>query len=194
MTAYRRIVADPPWAEYGGGGRGAQNHYSLLSIPEIAKVMLRSPSWTPADDCHLWLWTTDNFLPGALSVMGALGFRYVRTFVWVKVKDKSGPFMHRFVDLAKSMLQIGLGKYARGSHELCLFGVRGETMLPDVAPSSVLFAPRQEHSRKPDACFTEWFERVSQWPGLEMFARSSRPGWDSWGDQVDKFPTQSRAG
>jgi N6-adenosine-specific RNA methylase IME4 len=193
---YRCIVADPPWAEYGGGGRGAQNHYALLSVPDIARVMLRSPSWRPADDAHLWLWTTDNYLPGALYVMQTLGFRYVRTFCWVKVKDTAGPFRRRprhFVDLAMGMRQIGVGQYARGSHELCLFGVRGASSLPESAPSSVLFATRQEHSRKPAACFTEWFERVSPGPRLEMFSREPRAGWDAWGNDTQKF-TASQAG
>lgn len=187
MTLYRCIAMDPPWAEYGGGGRGAQNHYALLSRSEIARVILQAPCFTPAPDCHLWMWVTDNFLLDGLSLVEQLGFRYVRTFTWVKVKDRAGPFKRRprrFVEFATGMVQIGIGKYARGSHELCLFAVRGASMLPETAPSSVLFAPRGEHSAKPDAFYTDRIEVVSPGPRLEMFARRPRAGWDVWGNEV----------
>jgi N6-adenosine-specific RNA methylase IME4 len=30
-------------------------------------------------------------------------------------------------------------------------------------------------------------ERLVAGPYLELFAREQRPGWDSWGDQTNKF-------
>ena len=48
-------------------------------------------------------------------------------------------------------------------------------------------AERREHSRKPD----EVDERIEQmFPDsqkIELFARTQRPGWDSHGNEVDKF-------
>lgn len=183
MTTYACITLDPPWAEYGGGGRGAQRHYALLETSEIARVILRSPAWRPAPDAHLWVWATSNFLVDGLALIDTLGFRYVRDYVWVKTFSTAKE--------VEPKLQIGLGQYARGAHELCLFATRGRAQLPDVAPPSVLFAPRREHSRKPDRAVTEWFERVSPGPRLEMFARTARPGWDAWGFEVDKFTAGS---
>lgn len=203
MTLYRTIVMDPPWEEYGGGGRGANQHYPLMSTSEIAKTILRS-GVDPAPDAHLWTWTTDTFLPDAMGLIERLGFRYVRTLVWVKTPHppkeldevlregwdeermeycvQSTNFVHGRLS---SFLQIGLGQYLRGSHELCLFATRGKTHLPDVAPPSVIFAPRTEHSAKPDEAF-EVFERVSPGPRIEMFSRQRRPGWDAWGLEVDE--------
>jgi N6-adenosine-specific RNA methylase IME4 len=189
---YRCIVMDPPWAEYGGGGRGAQNHYALMKTSDIARTTLRSPAWRPADDAHLWCWVTDNYLLDGLSLIDTLGFRYVRTFAWVKVADKVTCTGTPDV-VAGAGLQMGLGQYARGSHELCLFATRGKAMLPERAPPSVLFASRREHSRKPDECFTRWFERVSPGPRVEFFCREARPGWDAWGNQVDKFAPHTAA-
>ena len=37
-----------------------------------------------AEDCHLFLWTTQKFLPMALRLADDWGFRYVCTFVWHK--------------------------------------------------------------------------------------------------------------
>ncbi|PCC73126.1 N6-adenosine-specific RNA methylase IME4 [Nannocystis exedens] len=160
---FRCIAADPPWLEQGGGGRGAQEHYPLLSTPAIIETMLRAPCWTPAPSCHLWLWVTNNFLPDGLHVMQALGFRYVSNMAWAKDK-------------------VGLGQYLRGQHELVLFGVRGQ--LPAQAPvPSLLVAPRRAHSQKPPEAF-ERFEAVSPGPRLEMFARERRSGWEPWGNEL----------
>lgn len=180
---YACNTADPPWAEYGGGGRGAQNHYGLMSLSDIAKTIIRSPAWNPAPDAHLWVWVTDNFLLDGLSLIDQLGFRYVRTFCWVKTAETAEDAEL----LDESDLQQGIGQYARGSHEICLFSVAGKSMIPAAAmrPKSVIFAPRQEHSRKPDKAYERWFERVSPGPRLEMFARRGRSGWDSWGNEVD---------
>lgn len=80
----------------------------------------------------------------------------------------------------------GLGHYARGSHELLLFGSRGKTHFPptDVVPKSVQFAPITKHSAKPEL-FYDIIEACSPSPRLEMFARNARPGWAVFGNEVD---------
>jgi N6-adenosine-specific RNA methylase IME4 len=45
------------------------------------------------------------------------------------------------------------------------------------------FLPKGKHSKKPDAMY-ELIEDRSMGPYLEMFARNTRPGWDSWGDEI----------
>lgn len=173
---YRCIVADCPWHENGGGGRGAQNHYATLATPDIIRVILRCPMWIPAPSAHLWLWVTDNFLEDGLLVMRAVGFRYVRTFPWIKLKD--------------GKLQCGLGQYGRGAHELCLFGVRGRcpaqvrdelSVVWAEEPTAVVAPRTRRHSEKPEAFYRK-VERLSPGPRLELFARARRVGWDTWGD------------
>lgn len=68
---YRCITLDPPWNERGGGKikRGADAHYPLLKTPDIVRVILQATVWHPSDNCHLWLWVTDNFLEDGLFVM-----------------------------------------------------------------------------------------------------------------------------
>lgn len=132
--------------------------------------MLTAPVWQPDDDSHLWLWVTDNYLKDGLLVMEALGYRYVRTRVWVKLAAQGG-------------LAFGMGHYARGQHELILFGVRGRCPRQCRDLGSVCEAPVGEHSVKP-AKFYEETERVSPGPRLEMFARKPRQGWDVWGNEV----------
>jgi len=162
---YGTIVADPPWNEQGGGRikRGADRHYPLMKTPQIIEAILQADIWNPANDCRLYLWTTNNFLPDGLHVMQALGFRYITNIAWIKDR-------------------IGLGQYHRGQHELCLLGVRGRTV-GKVKPPTVIHAKRTEHSRKPEE-FYIMIESCSPGPRLEMFARSSRPGWTTWGDEI----------
>ena len=42
---------------------------------------------------------------------------------------------------------------------------------------------KREHSRKPDELY-DLIEAYSPGPRLELFARGSRPGWTTWGDQA----------
>lgn len=83
-------------------------------------------------------------------------------------------------------IRSGLGQYARGSHELLLFGSRGKAHMPptEVRPKSVQFAPITEHSAKPEL-FYDIIEACSPGPRLEMFARNARPGWAVFGNEVE---------
>jgi N6-adenosine-specific RNA methylase IME4 len=171
MNAFGTIVIDPPWPESGGGGRGAQEHYPLLSTSAIAGVIEGSGVWTPAADCHLYLWATNTHLPAAIELLARLGFRYITTLTWAK---------HA----------IGLGQYFRGQTEHVLFGVRGSCPIPpDRRLSTLIAARRGSHSAKP-ARFYEIVEQVSPEPRLEMFSRHRRVGWEAWGFEA---PPESEA-
>ncbi len=168
---YQCILIDPPWLERGGGKikRGADRHYALLKTRDMPQVIYQSGMWKPAENCHLWLWSTNNFLPDSLWLIEALGFRYITNAVWTKPR-------------------IGLGQYLRGQHELLLFAVRGSGVavrsdrknLPSVITQT---EKKLAHSQKPEAAY-RLIEQRSLGPRLEMFARASREGWDSWGDEV----------
>ena len=174
-TIYKTIVSDPPWNESGGGKvkRGADRHYPLLKSHEIVEVMLTSGRWCIDDEgAHLYLWVTNNHLEDGLFVMRALGFRYVTTRTWSKDR-------------------IGLGQYWRGQTEPCLFGVRGRQKAKVRTESTLVgkgIVPRGKHSAKPQVFYDE-IEKVSPGPYLEMFARQPRPGWTTWGNEVEPAPT-----
>ena len=173
MQAYSTILMDPPWNERGGGKikRGADKHYDLVKTRDMPRVIYNSGVWRPATDCHLYMWATNNHLPDALWLMDLLGFRYKTNVVWTKDR-------------------IGLGQYFRGQHELLLFGVRGsgfKVKTDDRTLKSWMHAKRGKHSAKPSE-FYELIEARSCGPYLEMFARDSRDGWDSWGNEVTHTP------
>lgn len=181
--AFPVITADPPWKEQGGGQvkRGADRHYALLGRTEILAAMLGSGVWRPANDAHLYLWVTNTFLPDGLWLMDALGFEYKTNLVWTKRRDMW------------SASKKGLGFYFRGEHELCLFGTCGSgavvrTGRRDIGSHLPADHGRDKagkivHSRKPVE-FHELVEARSHGPWLEMFARTTRTGWASWGNEV----------
>lgn len=171
MTSYRCILADPPWAERGGGRikRGADRHYPVMAASRILDVLRRdSPLGAQLggpEPFHLWLWATSNHLHDAFWLLRELGLRFVTDWVWTKDR-------------------IGLGQYRRSRHELLLLAVHGALPRPARPwPDSVIAAPRTAHSRKPEAAF-QVVEHVSPGPRLELFARARRPGWECWGDEV----------
>jgi len=225
---YRCIYLDPPWPEHGGGKskRGADRHYPLMSVEQIADVAyqaltLEQGAWADfnhiAADAHCWVWVTDNYLEDGLYLMRRMGFKYKRTLVWAKtspgnieakareaaecildcfsadrVKDRreAADYLNVFIGETLNapkggVLRTGLGQYARGSHELLLFGTRGKAHMPptDARPKSVQFAPVGRHSEKPEL-FAEIIERCSPGPRLEMFARRRREGWAAFGNEV----------
>ena len=137
--------------------------YATLSVAQIAALPVRDL----ADDAsHLYLWTTTRYLRDAFAVAEAWGFRYGQTLVW-----------------AKPMRATMLGGAFGCNVEFVLFCRRG--VLPHLRKSHTAWFgwPRSHHSRKPEA-FLDLVESVSPGPRLELFARTQRLGWDSWGNEA----------
>ena len=169
---YKTIYADPPWPERGGGKikRGADRHYPLMRIEDIAALPVTDLA--DPEGCHLYLWATNNYLPAALEVMAAWGFRYITTITWIKDR-------------------MGLGQYFRGMTEHCLFGVLGKLSYKTIdgkrqQGTTGFYAPKGRHSQKPEE-MRQMIEKVSYGPRIELFARQIAPGWDAWGNEVGKL-------
>lgn len=81
------VYVDPPWPERGGGKikRGADRHYPTMTRREILAFPI--DRWA-AEDCHLYMWVTNNYLEFAFEVLRAWGFRYITAITWMK--DRQG--------------------------------------------------------------------------------------------------------
>ena len=81
---------------------------------------------------------------------------------------------------------MGMGYWTRSNTEPCLLATRGKPKRLNADVRQGIIEPRREHSRKPD-CVHGRIERLVAGPYLELFARTTRPGWTVWGNQTDKF-------
>lgn len=167
---YKTIYIDPPWEEKGGGKikRGADRHYSLMSMDEIEALPIKNIA--DESGCHLYMWATNNFLQKAFALLKAWGFEYITLITWQKDR-------------------FGLGQYYRGITEHCIFASTKKRL-----PYKTISGKRQQgvtgfyeaktiHSRKP-VKMREMIEKVSYEPRIELFARQHTDGWDCWGNEV----------
>jgi N6-adenosine-specific RNA methylase IME4 len=201
LNHYRVIYADPPWtfSTYSrkGKGRSAEAYYNCMSLVDIKALPVAE--WAAAD-CVLLLWTTDPLLPTALEVIRAWGFTYKTVgFYWAKLNKSADPTIYR-----DASFFAGLGFWTRANPEMCLLATRGHPHRRKANVRKLIVSPRREHSRKPDEVY-ERIEELCEGPYLEMFARSSRPGWDGWGAEshlshigprrwrADSYPDASEA-
>lgn len=166
---YAVILADPPWrfqvySEATGSSRAASNHYAVMDLADIQSLPVANLA---ARDSALFLWTTAPFLQKAFAVIAAWDFKYSTNLVWTKDK-------------------LGTGYWCRSQHEHLLIGRRGNFRAPKPAdrPSSVIQAPRREHSRKPDEVYSIIEQAYPELAKIELFARHARPGWTAWGDEA----------
>lgn len=140
--------------------------YQSMTVAEIAALPVEALA--DPDGCHLYLWTTNRYLPLAFGVLAEWGFRYSQLLTWAKTPMGLGPG----------------GTFAQNA-EYCLFGRRG-SLKHFRRQDSVWFNwPRSgpgNHSRKPEH-FLDMVEQVSPGPYVELFARRHRLGWDVWGNE-----------
>jgi N6-adenosine-specific RNA methylase IME4 len=180
------ILADPPWSFKSWSDKGkdrapdamvrqkglAERHYATMPMHAIRALPVADVA---AKDCALLLWAVDCMLPEALEVGRGWGFKYKTVaFTWAKTNRTMPGY------------SVGLGYWTRGNPESCLLFTRGAPKRQSAAVRQLIVAERREHSRKPDETHGR-IETLLPGPYLELFARTERPGWSSWGDQVGRF-------
>lgn len=185
MSGYGAILIDPPWSFRSWSDKGknrapdtlvrqkglSERHYKTMGLSDIAALPVRDLA---ADRCVVFLWTVDCMLPDALRIGQGWGFTFKTVaFTWTKTKKDGGH-------------HVGLGYWTRGNPEQCLLFARGAPKRKSASIRQLIEAPRREHSRKPDEVYGR-IEGLVDGPYLEMFARQTRAGWSSWGDETDKF-------
>jgi len=173
---FSTVLADPPWQFQNRTGKMAPEHKRLCRYETMVLDDIRSlpVAKITAPVSHLYLWVPNAMLPEGLAVMAAWGFTYKSNIVWHKIRKDGGPDGR------------GVGFYFRNVTEIILFGTRGKsarTLAPARRQVNYLATRKREHSRKPDEQY-ELLETCSPGPFIELFARGTRQGWVTWGDQA----------
>lgn len=177
MFGYSIILADPPWAfenwSEKGEDRNPKRHYDTMRADEIAALPVRDLA---GGDCALFLWCVDPLLDRGFDVLRAWNFRYVSVaFTWAK-RTRLDTGWH-----------MGPGYTTRANPETCLLGMTGALKRRSAGVRQLVVEPLREHSRKPDRIHDDIVTLYGDLPRVELFARARRPGWDAWGNEVDKF-------
>lgn len=166
---YQTIVVDPPWPmeKILRDERPNQTEfdYPVMDIEEIKALPVSAMA--VKDGCHIYLWTTQRFLPVAFEVFEAWGVNYQCILTWVKNVGFT-PFSWMY------------------STEHCLFGRIGSLPLLKMGMRLEFQAKVREHSRKPDI-FYEIVREASPEPRIDMFSREKREGFDQYGNETERF-------
>ena len=162
------VVVDPPWPikkiDRLVTPTQTAFDYPTMSLEEIAAFPVEKMC---AEDCHVFLWTTQRFLPHAFDIIQGWGCRYVFTMVW----HKEGGFQ-----------PFGLPQY---NCEFVVLGRKGTPGFRDLKEFPTCFsAKRTGHSRKPKE-FYQLVRRVCAGPLIDVFSRQQHEGFEQFGNQAE---------
>ncbi|MDP3550646.1 MAG: MT-A70 family methyltransferase [Novosphingobium sp.] len=186
------IYADPPWQTVSWNGahrtptsKRQADHYATMSAADLKAMPVASIA---AKNAHLAMWVIGSHLDQALDLGCAWGFTYVTDlFVWAKQRQLKPNQVDMFTDDVPPA-PLGMGKHTRKQAETCLLFKRGKGLrVLDHSVAQLIVEPRREHSRKPDRVYGDLEKLYGYHPRVELFARSTREGWSSWGNQVGKL-------
>lgn len=173
---YGVVLCDPPWKfqtrsetrQVKSPGR----HYQLMTLDDMKAL----PVWLlAAEDCALVMWAVQAMLPEAFDLMRAWKFQPKSVGAWAK-QSKTG-----------DKWAFGTGYIFRSAAEFFILGTRGKPKIMARDVRNLIVAPVREHSRKPDKMHANLERMFPDAPKLELFCRERRPGWECWGNDVDKF-------
>ncbi len=179
MFGYDVIVCDPPtrfelYSERGNK-KSAGAQYDLMTWRDIAALPVGHLARANA---ILLLWACPPTLDKSFDLLRAWGALYKTELIWDK----------RTVNGKR---RIGTGYRSRGMHESVLLAVFGNEYQIHDAFHGVVEGVAREHSRKPDAFYDAVIARTAGLSRCDLFARQSREGFDTWGNEVNKFDQEA---
>lgn len=180
---FAAIYADPAtkFQTYSakGMGRSADRHYQTMTFEEMAAMPVGELA---APDAVLFCWATWPNLKNYLALIDAWGFTYKTcAFDWMKAEVST---IDLFPDPKSADMKMGY--WTRSNSEPCLLATRGKPKRLHADVRMGIIESARQHSRKPD-CVRGRIERLVAGPYLELFARTERRGWSSWGNETSKF-------
>lgn len=109
-------------------------------------------------------------------MLTAWGFSYKTVaFVWIKQNRKN------------DNLFTGMGYWTRANAEICILATKGHPKRISASVHQVIISHIEEHSKKPQEARDRIVKLMGNVPKIELFARNTTPGWDVWGNEVNKY-------
>lgn len=192
MTRYRTILADPPWPFQWSGGKGGRRRretelgYRTMTVADIA-AMREPHEFAHPDGCNLFLWATDEMYRegDAVRVCREWGFEPCGpAIIWRKDNFGAGFFPRAGHEMLMVCRTRGVAAFwNRGEDDEYVREVRATHSVQSWGQERGQKNGGKQHSRKPEGA-ADLAEIVSPGPYLEMFARRTRFGWDTWGNEA----------
>lgn len=200
---YGAIYADPAWPFQGYLSVGIpqtkdEQHYKPMTMEDMAALPVNEIA---APNCALFMWGISSHAKHAFWLANEWGFEFSsKAFCWAKLNknaeanavkqwlnwsgdgdDESYP---KLVDNKNWFM--GMGHSTRRNTEDCWLFTRGKPKRLDKGVRELVVSPIREHSRKPDEVYDR-IEKLVAGPYCELFSRSTRKGWSTWGNEKGKF-------
>lgn len=142
--------------------------YETMTIEQIKAFPINDYA---AEQCALFMWTTQGFLQDAFDIVKLWGFKFSRLITW---------------DKGTGITWLGF----TNNGEFVLFAYRGKYPIDVKKGSSiktVFQSYKTRHSEKPDKFYAK-LQHFTPEPRIDIFARKRHYGFDAWGDQVQEAP------
>lgn len=178
LHSYGLIYADPAtrFVTHSERGNLKAPPYPTMSKSELLRLPVHRLA---APNCGLVMWSTREQIDFSIDLLKRWGFEYKTMGTWGKL-SRTGKARH-----------FGKGYWWRDSSEPWVFGTIGAPKNHSHRERSHIEWPVHEHSRKPPELHEQlerMFPRVRK---VELFSRCRRPGWDHWGNEIDKFDPEA---
>lgn len=126
---------------------------------------------------NIFMWAIDKFLHETETEMAKRGYKLHTRFIWDKENGVAPAFTVRF------------------SHEYLLWFYKpGKMLMPRKECrgkyTTVLREPSTYHSHKPICAYEMLEDMFPDAVRIELFARNTRDGWSSWGNEIPRANMQ----
>ena len=177
-TKYDIIYTDPPWKQTRGGYHAARPFtsgnalpYDVMELSDIKDMHEHVFDNLVNDKHNVFMWTIEKYLRDTEDMMHDLGYKLHIRMIWDKGNGPVPAYTVRF------------------SHEYLLWFYKpGKIILPCDETrgrySTVLRESHTVHSKKPQCAYEMLEHMFPNSRKLEMFARSERSEWDSFGNEL----------
>jgi N6-adenosine-specific RNA methylase IME4 len=170
LGLYDVVVIDPPWPlnriERDVRPEQVAFDYPVMDVEQIASEVGGHLAEHLADNAHIFLWSTQKYLPASFDLIEQWNLAYAFTMVW----HKNGGFQ-----------PFGQAQF---NCEFVVCARRGSPIFLSTKDFPACFdPPRTKHSEKPEA-FYATLRRVTGGRRLDMFNRREIAGFDGWGKEA----------
>jgi len=181
METFDIIITDPPWSYYGAQDKmgACGKEYDTLNDDDI-----RQWKYPLSKNGLLFVWATCPRLDFAMDCIKQYGLHYRGVaFVWVKTKKDGSPIGAQGVrpSTVKPVVEMVLVASPQR--------IGRPLKLHDESIRQIVFAPKGEHSQKPEEIQSRIELMYPDATKAEYFARRRRQGWTCFGNQLDKLPS-----